>query len=1256
MKKLFTSTSGLVLGVSFLAFLAFTTTTAFGQCDAKFKEKNGLIVFEAEEATLVQDWEEQTTIGNFTGSGYIIWTGPKNLSNPGVGVLDYVFEIDNPGTYRFEMRSQIDNQGNPNVEKDARNDSFVRFPDADEVYAADGVDGSKYYPKGSNQNPTIPGAGNENWVKVFMGQFEWTWGTNSGDELSLDLYATFDNPGVYTMQISSRSTFHAVDRFILYKVAGGGGNIVSPNNARKLSNDQSLCSGGGNNAPNVSITDPDDNDVFLVGNNIQIKASASDSDGSISKVRFFANGNLIGEDTGSPYQVTWNKPAVGEYKLTAQAIDNGGFSGVSNEIEVTITAEPQEPEVSLTDPDNNDIFNEGQDIVLKANASDSDGNVTKVEFFQGSTKLGEDTGSPYQFTWEDAPAGTYALTAKATDDDGLTETSSTVNISVRAKPTISFTSPADGETFMDGGTIQLVATAADVDGTVSKVEFFEGNTKLGEDTDTPYEFSWTNVPFGDYELRAVATDNNGLQGVAEIDIEVQIGPTISITSPTNGEVVIEGAPLTIEVATDDQDGTISKVEFYQGSSLLGEATTAPFSITTTDINAGGQTLTAIATDDDGLTANSAPVAISVKALPVVTITAPASGDNIIVGNDINISATANDPDGTVAKVEFYADAVKIGEVAAAPYTITWSQPVEGDYKIYAIATDNEDLQGTSDSVDFSVFTPPTILLTAPTDSAIFVEGLVINMNASAADTDGTIAAVSFYVENTLVGVDSIAPYEIGWINTDLGIGELEVYAIATDSDNLSTTSDTATIIVKGLPTILLTSPSDGQLLTEGDDILIETATADLDGEVSRVDFFFNGAPLGTDSVAPFTIDWLDIPSGVVVLTAIATDNDNLQRISTPITVTVRDRPNVTITNPGTGNTFIENEDVQIEASASDSDGTVSWVEFYYGSTFIGTDSTAPYSIFWMDVPGGTIDLVAVAYDNDSLAGVSDTTQIIIKSKPKGSFINPTLENGLTLGDNILKVDAQDPDGTIEKVEFFLDGVKLGEVTADPFEIDWPGAALGTYEVYAIITDNEGLTTTTEAFNFEVFPPSAITFFSANLTQSAEGANINWETQNEVRIASFIVERSLDRSFLEPTSIGTLPPVGSENELTAYSLLDPWTNMPNAEKLYYRVTALGFNGNTFFSDILLLQRGADFDIQIGPNPVVTGDNFRVTILGDADFIDIIDSNGRKIFSTTVPEFERVFTYPTSFLGRGWFAVRVRSSETEKVKKFIVINPQ
>ncbi|MEM9935796.1 MAG: T9SS type A sorting domain-containing protein, partial [Bacteroidota bacterium] len=134
------------------------------------------------------------------------------------------------------------------------------------------------------------------------------------------------------------------------------------------------------------------------------------------------------------------------------------------------------------------------------------------------------------------------------------------------------------------------------------------------------------------------------------------------------------------------------------------------------------------------------------------------------------------------------------------------------------------------------------------------------------------------------------------------------------------------------------------------------------------------------------------------------------------------------------------------------------------------------------------------------------------------------------------------------------------------------------------------------------------------------------------------------------------PVGSENELTAYSLLDPWTNMPNAEKLYYRVTALGFNGNTFFSDILLLQRGADFDIQIGPNPVVTGDNFRVTILGDADFIDIIDSNGRKIFSTTVPEFERVFTYPTSFLGRGWFAVRVRSSETEKVKKFIVINPQ
>jgi hypothetical protein len=62
-----------------------------------------------------------------------------------------------------------------------------------------------------------------------------------------------------------------------------------------------------------------------------------------------------------------------------------------------------------------------------------------------------------------------------------------------------------------GSSISITASASDSDGSVTKVEFFEGTTKLGEDLTAPYTFIWNNVPEGSYSLNAVATDNeNGV--------------------------------------------------------------------------------------------------------------------------------------------------------------------------------------------------------------------------------------------------------------------------------------------------------------------------------------------------------------------------------------------------------------------------------------------------------------------------------------------------------------------------------------------------------------------------------------------------------------------------------------------------------------------------------------------------------------------------------------------------------------------------
>ena len=171
------------------------------------------------------------------------------------------------------------------------------------------------------------------------------------------------------------------------------------------------------------------------------------------------------------------------------------------------------PAVTLTQPADGATFSAPATVNLSATASDTDGTVTKIEFFNGTTKLGEDTTAPYSFTWSSVPAGNYTLTARATDDVGGTATSAASRITVvsntNTPPAVSITSPVDGAIFPWKPTISITATATDSDGTVTRVEFRDGTTLVGQDSTAPYSFTWRNVPVGSHVLTARATDNMG---------------------------------------------------------------------------------------------------------------------------------------------------------------------------------------------------------------------------------------------------------------------------------------------------------------------------------------------------------------------------------------------------------------------------------------------------------------------------------------------------------------------------------------------------------------------------------------------------------------------------------------------------------------------------------------------------------------------------------------------------------------------------
>ncbi len=184
-----------------------------------------------------------------------------------------------------------------------------------------------------------------------------------------------------------------------------------------------------NALPTVSISSPANNASFAVGSTITITANAADGDGTISKVEFYNGSALLGQDATSPYSFTWANAATGSYPLTAKAYDNLNASAQSSVVTISVGNGNKAPAIALTSPLNSATFVSGASVALTANASDSDGTIARVEFYNGAIKLGEDSSSPYSLTWNPL-AGTYNLTAKAIDNAGASTISNAISITV----------------------------------------------------------------------------------------------------------------------------------------------------------------------------------------------------------------------------------------------------------------------------------------------------------------------------------------------------------------------------------------------------------------------------------------------------------------------------------------------------------------------------------------------------------------------------------------------------------------------------------------------------------------------------------------------------------------------------------------------------------------------------------------------------------------------------------------------------------
>ncbi|KIE21410.1 chitinase [Vibrio sinaloensis] len=201
--------------------------------------------------------------------------------------------------------------------------------------------------------------------------------------------------------------------------------------------------------------------------------------------------------------------------------------------------------------------------------------------------------------------------------------------------------------------------------------------------------------------------------------------------------------------------------------------------------------------------------------PVVSLTAPLATDSITEGAVISLAASASDSDGSVARVEFQVDGVVVGNATSAPYTVDWTATA-GNHSVSATAFDD---QGEASVVSTTAITvdasqpgnlAPTVDVTL--SSASVEVGSVVTLTANAADSDGSVDKVDFYVAGQLVGTTVTPPYTLDYTTT--AAGTLSVYAKATDNLGKSTNSTAVALKVTGLPTAANCRP-DGLYQTEG---------------------------------------------------------------------------------------------------------------------------------------------------------------------------------------------------------------------------------------------------------------------------------------------------------------------------------------------------------------------------------------------------------------------------------------------------------
>ncbi|TGE14045.1 Ig-like domain-containing protein [Hymenobacter elongatus] len=394
---------------------------------------------------------------------------------------------------------------------------------------------------------------------------------------------------------------------------------------------------------------------------------------------------------------------------------NGLKIGVGGSSNPTPTNTP--PTVSLSVPATGTV---GAALTLTATAADADGSVSKVEFFNGATKLGEDTSAPYALNYTPTAAGTLNLTARATDNAGAATATAATSVTITAAST-------------GGGTGDGTGTGTGT-GTPANATFFRalnlggGATTIDgrtwEASDNAANFQINGASFENQSIALnPATDAARASMIRSSVYDGAISATVS--NVANGTYLVylyvweDNNAETFNISIEGQTAQSG----YNSGSAGRWDRLGPFTANVADSNisiattGGYANLSGVEIWKQGTAPANTP--------PTVSLAAPATG---VAGTALSLTATAADANGSVSKVEFFNGATKLGEDTSAPYALSWTPTAAGTYSLTARATDNAGATATSAAASVNV--------TAATSTATRTFYRSVNLNGGAITLDG----------------------------------------------------------------------------------------------------------------------------------------------------------------------------------------------------------------------------------------------------------------------------------------------------------------------------------------------------------------------------------------------------------------------------------------------------------------------------------------------------------------------------------------